>query len=133
MLTLTSLFAHFESFYLFINFWNQNFFLKTFTILENIFMFLFSHLMLGAGGGGGGYSKYFLRGVRPEIWNPYPYLRIFLLQETADLTIFRIFHKLRPISKGFSMSKRLIFKVFSSFCKIGPSSKDLCDQSGTHV
>ena len=31
----------------------------------------------------------FWQGVWPKVWNPYPYLRIFLPQKkTADLTVF---------------------------------------------
>ena len=85
----------------------------------------------------GGVLKLFferVRGVRPEVWNPYPYLRIFLPQKTADLKLFfEIFRKSGPISKGFSNSKWLILQFFRDFCEMGPSSKDFFDQNGTHV
>ena len=70
----------------------------------------------------------------PEVWNPYPYLGIFLPQKTADfMGGFQIFCKLGPISKGFSTLKMADFKIFHNFCEMGPSSKDFFDQNGTHV
>ena len=79
------------------------------------------------GGGGDG-------GVRPKVWNPYPYVRIFLSQKTADLMIFSInFRKSRPISTGVSTSKRLILQFswfFRIFCEMGPSPKDSFEQNG---
>ena len=53
---------------------------------------------------GSGYLIYFLKGLWPEFWNPYPYPRIFHLK-IVELTVFENFHKLGPISKGFSNSK----------------------------
>ena len=53
---------------------------------------------------GSGYLIYFLKGLWPEFWNPYPYPRIFPLK-IVELTVFENFHKLGPISKGFSNSK----------------------------
>lgn len=37
---------------------------------------------------------FFWRGVRPEVWNPYSYFRIFLHQKLADLTVFQKFLKI---------------------------------------
>ena len=34
--------------------------------------------------GGGGTQIIFWRSVQPEVWNPYPYLRIFLTQKMAE-------------------------------------------------
>ena len=58
--------------------------------------------------------NYFLTGcVDPEVWNTYPYLRIFLTQEMADLIFFFNFHKLEPISilRGFYL-KNGWFTIF---------------------
>ena len=49
---------------------------------------------------GGGTQIIFWQGLRPEVWNPYPYLRCFLPQ------------------------KRLFLPIFRNFCEMGPSSKD---------
>ena len=68
----------------------------------------------------GGTRIIFWRGVQPEVWNPYPYLRIFLPQKTADLNLFfRNFRKSGPISKGFSTSKWLILPFFLRFLRNG--------------
>ena len=48
----------------------------------------------GRGRGPGGYLNYFLTGERPEVWNPYPYLRIFLPQKTADFSVFSKFSQI---------------------------------------
>ena len=73
--------------------------------------------------------------VRPDVWNPYPYLRIFLAQKTGWIDrFFRNFCKLRPISKGFSTSKMVNFTFFFfKFCEMGPSSKNFFDQNEIHV
>ena len=67
-------------------------------------------------------------GVQPEVWNPYPYLRIFLSRKMADLADSpppQIFENLGPISKGFLPQKWLILQFFfHNFCEMGPSSKD---------
>lgn len=61
----------------------------------------------------GGVLKLFLDGgVRPEVWNPYPYLRIFLPPKTADLTVFS---QIGPIFKGFFTLKTADFTIFSQF------------------
>ena len=53
--------------------------------------------------GGGVTRMIFWWDVQPEIWNPYPYLRIFLA--------------------FFSVKKQLIWLFFWNFCKSGPISK----------
>ena len=86
-------------------------------------------------------------GVRLEVWNPYPYLRIFLPQKTADLKLFSNFRKSGPISKGFSTSNGWFYHFFAIFAKwdpllrifltkMGPMSKDFCWKSnpfGWHI
>ena len=59
----------------------------------------------------------FLKGVRPEVRNPYTYLRIFLPQKTADLTFFfQNFSKSRHISKDFLPQKNgWFYHFFSQF------------------
>ena len=84
-------------------------------------------------GGGGGTRIIFWRGVRPKVWNPYPYLRIFHPQKTADFTVFfEIFVK-DPFLRVFLPQKWLILHFFRNFCEMGPSSKDFFDQNGAHV
>ena len=80
----------------------------------------------------GGYSNYSWRGVRPKVRNPYPHLRIFFPQKTADFTggFFRNFRKSGPISKGFSTSKMADFTIFCNFCEMGPPSKDFLIKMG---
>ena len=75
-------------------------------------------------------SNYFLTGCAV----PYPYLRIFLPQKTADFMAFSNFHKSGPISEGFSTSKMAdkqfaifvkwdpLFRIFLT--KLGPMFKD---------
>ena len=91
----------------------------------------------------GGTRIIFWRSVRPKVWNPYPYLRSFShpkKQQTKTKqkqktrqnktkqkngwidSFFPIFRKLRPICKGFSISKWLILQFFTIFVT-GPSSK----------
>ena len=72
--------------------------------------------------------------VQPKVWNPYPYLRIFLSQKTADLTVlgffFFNFWKLGLVFKGFSASKIADFFFFNFSCnffEMGFSSKDFLD------
>ena len=47
--------------------------------------------------------------------------------------VFQNFHKLGPISKGFSASKMADFTIFCNFGEMGPSFKDFFDQNGTLV
>ena len=55
----------------------------------------------------------FLKGVRPEVRNPYPYLRIFLPQKTADLTFFfKIFPNRDPFLRIFCLKKTADFTIF---------------------
>ena len=88
---------------------------------ERVLCFLFSTILTSLSYGdtytpGGGTRIIFWRGVQPEVRNPYPYLRIFHPQKTADFTFFfRNFRKLGPISKGFSTSKMADFTIFSQF------------------
>ena len=84
--------------------------------------------------GGGGTRIIFWRSVRPEVWNTYPYLRIFLTQKNDWIdSFFEIFANRDPFLRVFLPEKRLILAFFRKFCEIGPSSKDFFDQSGTHV
>ena len=67
----------------------------------------------------------FWRNVQPEVWNPYPFLRIFLPQKWLIWCFFQNFRKSGPISKGFSASKTADFTFFSrNYGEMGPSSKD---------
>ena len=55
-------------------------------------------------GGPGGYSNYlFWRGVRSEVWNPYPFHCLWIFpSKMADLTIFsEIFANRDPFLRGF--------------------------------
>ena len=44
--------------------------------------------------GGGVLKLFFDEGVQPEVWNPYPYLRIFLPQKPVDFTVFSKFSQI---------------------------------------
>ena len=69
--------------------------------------------------GGGGTRIIFWRGVRPEVWNPYPYLRISLPQKTADLKLFfEIFANRDPFLRVFYL-KMADFTIFSRFLRNG--------------
>ena len=63
----------------------------------------------------GGTQIIFDRGVQPAVWNPYPYLRIFLPQKRLIWQFFWNFRKLRPISKGFPTSKIANFTILPQF------------------
>ena len=96
--------------------------------------------------GGGGTQIIFFDGV--PVWNPYPYLWIFL-PLMADFTFppppKKKNHKSGPISKGFSTSRMADFIIFFTFfvkwdpllriflTKIGPMSKDFFDKTVTHL
>ena len=54
-------------------------------------------------------------GLRPEIWNPYPYLRIFPLQKRLILWFFLKFRKSGPFLKVFLPQKMADFTIFSQF------------------
>ena len=85
---------------------------------------------------GGGTRIIFWRGVRPEVWNPYPYLRIFLPQKTADLKLFfEIFANRSPFLRVFLPQNGWFYHFFAIFAKwdpllriflikMGPMSKD---------
>ena len=67
---------------------------------------------------GGGTRIIFWRGVWPEVWNPYPYLRIFLPQKTADLKLFfEIFANRDPFLRVFLQMAD--FTIFSRFLRNG--------------
>ena len=60
--------------------------------------------------------------VQPEVWNSYPFLRIFLPQKWLIWCFFQNFRKLGPIAKGFSASKTADFTFFSrNYGEMGPS------------
>ena len=63
---------------------------------------------------GGGTQIIFWQSVRPEVWNPYPYIRIFLTKKNGwiDISFFFNFCKSRPICKDFSASKTAAFTIF---------------------
>ena len=97
---------------------------------------------------GGGTRIIFWRGVRPEVWNPYPYLRIFLPQKTADLKLFfEIFANRDPFLRVFLPQNGWFYHFFAIFAKwdpllrifltkMGPMSKDFCWKSnpfGRHI
>ena len=90
----------------------------------------------------------FWRGVRPEVWNPYPYLRIFFPQKTADLKLFfEIFANRDPFLRVFLPQNGWFYHFFAIFAKwdpllriclskMGPMSKDFCWKSnpfGRHI
>ena len=96
----------------------------------------------------GGTRIIFWRGVRPEVWNPYPYLRIFLPQKTADLKLFfEIFANRDPFLRVFLPQNGWFYHFFAIFAKwdpllrifltkMGPMSKDFCWKSnpfGRHI
>ena len=96
----------------------------------------------------GGTRIIFWRGVRPEVWNPYPYLRIFLPQKTADLKLFfEIFANRDPFLRVFLPQNGWFYNFFAIFAKwdpllriflskMGPMSKDFCWKSnpfGRHI
>ena len=58
---------------------------------------------------------------------PYPYLRIFLPQKTADFTDFffsEVFTNWDPFLRLFLPQKWLILQFFRNICKMGSSFKD---------
>ena len=65
----------------------------------------------------GGTQFIFWQGVRPEVWNLYPYLMIFLPHKNGWFHVFFFFfwnfHKSGPISKGFFYLKNGWFYIFS--------------------
>ena len=68
--------------------------------------------------GGRGTRIIFWRGVRPKVWNPFPYLRIFLPQKTADFKGFffsEIFANRGPFLRVFLPQKWLILHFFLQF------------------
>ena len=70
---------------------------------------------------GGGTRIIFWRGVRPEVWNPYPYLRIFLPQKTADLNLFfEIFANRDPFLRVFLPQNGWFNNFFAIFAKWDP-------------
>ena len=96
----------------------------------------------------GGTRIIFWRGVWPEVWNPYPYLRIFLPQKTADLKLFfEIFANRDPFLRIFLPQNGWFYHFFAIFAKwdpllrifltkMGPMSKDFCWKSnplGRHI
>ena len=96
----------------------------------------------------GGTQIIFWRGVRPEVWNPYPYLRIFLPQKMADLKLFfEIFANRDPFLRVFYLKMAdftIFFAIFAKWdpllriflTKMGPMSKDFCWKSnpfGRHI
>ena len=113
--------------------------------------FLGGRLRLFAGGWGkpqGGTRIIFWRSVRPEVWNPYPYLRIFLPQKMADLKLFfEIFTNRDPFLRVFLPQNGWFYHFFAIFAKwdpllrifltkMGPMSKDFCWKSnpfGRHI
>ena len=98
-------------------------------------------------GGGGGTQIIFWRGVRPEVWNAYLYLRIFLPQKTADKLFFEIFANRDPFLRVFLPQNGWFYHFFMIFAKwdpllrifltkMGPMSKDFCWKSnpfGRHI
>ena len=73
----------------------------------------------------GGTRIIFWWGVLPEVWNPYPYLRIILPQKMADLTVFSKFSQIRTHFQGFFYLKNdwfyhFFFVVVASFVKWDP-------------
>ena len=74
----------------------------------------------------GGTQIIFWRGLRPEVWNPYPYLRIFVPQKYGWFDCLKI----GTHFKGFLSQKWLIFQFFHTFCEMGPSSKDFLTKIG---
>ena len=72
-----------------------------------------------------GVLKLYLRNVPPGVWNPYPFLRISLPQNMANLTLFLKFLPIRTHCYDFSASETADFTIFPrNFGQMGPSSKD---------
>ena len=82
------------------------------------------------------------------VWNPYPYLRIFLPQETAGSKLFlEIFANRNPFLRVFVPQNGWFYHFFAIFAKwdpllrifltkMGPMSKDFCWKSnpfGRHI
>ena len=106
--------------------------------------------LVNPGGGGRGTLIIFWWSVWPEVWNPYPYLRIFSLKKQnktkqnkqnkkqnktnkkRNRQFSRNFRKLRPIVMFFLPQKRLTLQFFAILVT-GPPSKDFFDQNETHV
>ena len=80
---------------------------------------------------GGVFELFFEGGVRPEVWNPYPYLRIFLPQKNGWFDGFsEIFANRDPFLRVFLPQKWPILPIFCNFCEMGPSSKDFVTKMG---
>ena len=77
----------------------------------------------------------FWRGVRPKVWNPHPFLRIFFLQNGWFYFFFSKFSQVGTLSKGFFCLKNDQFYNFCNFSKLGPSSIDffLTKTFGRHI
>ena len=72
------------------------------------------HLVILISPPGGGTRMIFRRGVRPEVWNLYPFPRIFLPQKMAAFNFFSKFLQIRTHFKGVSCLKNGWFFFF--FC-----------------
>ena len=80
----------------------------------------------------GGIWIIFWWGVPPKVWNPYPFLRIFL----SFFFFFLIFTNRDPFLRFFLLPPKMtgfnfFFFFFLQFLWNGPSSKDFFDQNGT--
>ena len=82
---------------------------------------------------GGGNWIIFWRSVQPEVWNPYPHLRIFLTQKIAKSTGFflEIFANQDPFLRVFRLKNRWFYNCFANFVKWDPPLRIFFDQNGT--
>ena len=79
-------------------------------------------IYLSKGGAGADSDHTWIRPcVRPEVWNPYPYLRIFLPQKTADLKLFfESFANRDPFLRAFLPQNGWFYHFFAIFAKWDP-------------
>ena len=85
------------------------------------YQYLFNTCLVGLLYRGGGTQIIFYWGVRSEVWNPYPYLKIFLF-----------FFFFVQFSNGFSTSKTTDFTYifYFNFSEMEPFSKDFLTKMG---
>ena len=96
----------------------------------------------------GGTWIIFWGSVRPEVWNPYPYLRIFFHSKNGWIdSFFEIFANRDPFLRVFCLKNGWFYNFFANFLKwdppprifltkVGPMSKDFWWKSnpfGRHI
>ena len=80
----------------------------------------------------GGTQIIFWRSVLPEVWNPYPYLRIFSHSKNGWIdSFFEIFANQDPFLRVFLPQKRLILPfLFANFVKWDPALRIFLTKMG---